>query len=119
MGATLAAINGIGTTYEAASFGRRRWQGGGFSPLAARWRIALALLLCLGPMRRALPKRLMRRFRLTCGKQQAMEVAFAMAKPGDCVLLSPPVRVWINSPTIRHGDAFRHWVEHKRSELTP
>ena len=124
VGATLAAINGIGATLQgkllllAGGVGK----GADFSPLAAPLANSARTAIVFGADAPRLAEALNEAIPVERVEHltQAMEVAFAMAKPGDCVLLSPACASLDQFANYQaRGDAFRHWVEHKRSELTP
>ena len=123
VGATLAAINGIGPTLDgklillAGGVGK----GADFTPLTAPLAECARAAIVFGTdaprlmemLAGALPVE--RVEHLT----QAMEVAFAMAEPGDCVLLSPACASLDQFANYQaRGDVFRQWVARKRNELT-
>ncbi|WP_311063766.1 UDP-N-acetylmuramoyl-L-alanine--D-glutamate ligase [Halomonas sp. DWK9] len=124
VGATLAAINGIGPTLEgrlillAGGMGK----GADFSvlaaPLAKYSRAAIVFGVDAPQLAKALEGVLP--IEHVSHLTQAMEVAFAMAAPGDCVLLSPACASLDQFANYQaRGDAFRHWVEQKSSEIMP
>ncbi len=124
VGATLAAISGLGATLE----GRLIWLAGGvgkgadFSPLAEPLARCARLALLFGEDRGRIAKALSPQVtvREVENLAQAMEAAFAIAKPGDCVLLSPACASFDQfSGYQARGEAFRHWVEHKAAEASP
>ncbi|RUR42582.1 UDP-N-acetylmuramoyl-L-alanine--D-glutamate ligase [Vreelandella populi] len=122
VGATLAAINGLGATLK----GRLVWLGGGvgkgadFSPLAMPLANCAREALVFGEDRERISQALTSHVtvRQVNDLTQAMEAAFAIAKPGDCVLLSPACASFDQfSDYQARGEAFRCWVENKAAEM--
>ncbi|SHF50104.1 UDP-N-acetylmuramoylalanine--D-glutamate ligase [Modicisalibacter ilicicola DSM 19980] len=122
VGATLAAIAGIGTTLE----GKLVWLGGGlgkgadFTPLKAPLeRHAREAIVfgtdapCLaGAIEGTLP------VTRTRDMAEALEHAARIAWPGDCVLLSPACASLDQFPNyMARGDAFRDWVNRHLASL--
>ncbi|WP_249978782.1 UDP-N-acetylmuramoyl-L-alanine--D-glutamate ligase [Vreelandella olivaria] len=122
VGATLAAIKGISATLKgklillAGGVGK----GADFTPLAEPLREcgrgallfgvdAPRLLDALAPSLPVL---------LVSDLNQAMEAAWEMAEPGDCVLLSPACASLDQFPNyLVRGEAFRHWIMDKQEEV--
>ncbi|WP_404374800.1 UDP-N-acetylmuramoyl-L-alanine--D-glutamate ligase [Vreelandella aquamarina] len=124
VGATLAAINGIGAALQgklillAGGVGK----GADFSPLAPPLAncARAAILFGVDAPRLAQALEGFLPVERVDHLSQALEAAFAMAEPGDCVLLSPACASLDQFANYQaRGDAFRHWVEQKRSEITP
>jgi UDP-N-acetylmuramoylalanine--D-glutamate ligase len=118
VGATLAAIEGI----SASLTGRLILLAGGvgkgadFSPLAAPLSASARCVILFGQDALRLDEALADHVetRLVEGLEHAMQEAYALAKPGDCVLLSPAcasLDQFVNYQA--RGDAFRQWVEQK------
>ncbi|RUR28227.1 UDP-N-acetylmuramoyl-L-alanine--D-glutamate ligase [Vreelandella nanhaiensis] len=122
VGATLAAINGLGATLK----GRLVWLGGGvgkgadFSPLAMPLANCAREALVFGEDRERISQAITPHVtvRQVNDLTQAMEAAFAIAEPGDCVLLSPACASFDQfSGYQARGEAFRRWVENKAAEI--
>lgn len=118
VGATLAAIEGIGANLKgrlillAGGVGK----GADFSPLAAPLSANARCVILFGQDALRLEDALTDHVetRLVADLEHAMQEAYALAKPGDCVLLSPAcasLDQFVNYQA--RGDAFRHWVEQK------
>ena len=120
VGATLAAINGIGATLEgrlillAGGIGK----GADFTPLAKPLTACARHVLLFGRDAPLLAEAL--HGHVTTQQvddlTQAMQAAFELAQPGDCVLLSPAcasLDQFANYPA--RGEAFRRWVLDKAS----
>ena len=118
VGATLAAIEGIGADLNgrlillAGGVGK----GADFSPLAAPLSANARCVILFGQDALRLDEALSGHVetRLVADLAHAMQEAYALAKPGDCVLLSPAcasLDQFVNYQA--RGDAFRHWVEQK------
>ncbi len=116
VGATLAAMTGLGATLT----GKLIWLGGGqgkgadFTPLKAPLkRYAREAILfgvdasrLAGAVEGAVP------ITHTQNLQQALERAAATARPGDCVLLSPACASLDQFANyMARGDLFRSWVQ--------
>lgn len=120
VGATLAAINGIGATLEgrlillAGGVGK----GADFSPLAEPLSKCARHVLLFGLDAPRLADALVEHvsIRQVEDLTQAMEAAFELAQPGDCVLLSPACASLDQFANYQQrGDVFRHWVQQKAS----
>ncbi|MDQ7727477.1 UDP-N-acetylmuramoyl-L-alanine--D-glutamate ligase [Halomonas sp. SpR8] len=120
VGATLAAINGIGATLEgrlillAGGIGK----GADFTPLAAPLSKCARHVLLFGLDAPRLADALIEHVSIQQVEDltQAMQTAFELAQPGDCVLLSPAcssLDQFANYPA--RGEAFRRWVLDKAS----
>lgn len=115
VGATLAAIAGLGEDLT----GKLVWLGGGvgkgadFSPLAAPLSKHAREAIVFGADASRLAATLEGRLPVTRmgDLNQALERAAAIARPGDCVLLSPACASLDQFPNyMARGDAFRDWV---------
>ncbi|MFI0471484.1 UDP-N-acetylmuramoyl-L-alanine--D-glutamate ligase [Halomonas sp. HMF6819] len=122
VGATLAAIEGIGATLEgrlvllAGGVGK----GADFTPLAAPLASYARQVLVFGAdaqrLKAALAPTVAVREVETL--EQALEAALEVAKPGDCVLLSPACASLDQFANYEaRGEAFRQWVSRQRSEV--
>lgn len=127
VGATLAAIEGIGANLKgrlillAGGMGK----GADFEPLAVPLSQAARCAVLFGQdalrLERALADHV--ETRLVVDLEHAMEDAYALAIPGDCVLLSPACASLDQFANYQvRGDVFRHWVQQKvrlASEANP
>ncbi|WP_447955713.1 UDP-N-acetylmuramoyl-L-alanine--D-glutamate ligase [Vreelandella sp. EE7] len=122
VGATLAAIDGIGATLEgrlvllAGGVGK----GADFTPLAAplaRYAREVVVFGADAPrLKAALGEAVP--VREVADLAQAMALAFETARPGDCVLLSPACASLDQFANFEaRGEAFREWVNRQRSEV--
>lgn len=116
VGATLAAINGIGASLEgrlillAGGVGK----GADFSPLATPLSACARHVLLFGLDAPRLADALLEHvsIRQVEDLTQAMEAAFELAQPGDCVLLSPACASLDQFANYQQrGEVFRHWVQ--------
>lgn len=123
VGATLAAINGIGASLEgrlillAGGVGK----GADFSPLAAPLASCARHVLLFGLDAPRLAGALIKHVSVqeVDNLSQAMEVAFKLAQPGDCVLLSPACASLDQFANYQErGDMFRRWIEQKAQRVT-
>ncbi|BBI50241.1 hypothetical protein HORIV_26620 [Vreelandella olivaria] len=121
VGATLAAINGIGATLEgrlillAGGVGK----GADFSPLAEPLSKCARHVLLFGLDAPRLADALVEHvsIRQVEDLTQAMEAAFELAQPGDCVLLSPACASLDQFANYQQrGDVFRHWVQQRHPQ---
>jgi UDP-N-acetylmuramoylalanine--D-glutamate ligase len=115
VGATLAAINGIGATLEgrlillAGGVGK----GADFSPLAKPLSMCARHVLLFGLDAPRLADALLEyvSIRQVEDLTQAMSAAFELAQPGDCVLLSPACASLDQFTNYQQrGEVFRRWV---------
>lgn len=120
VGATLAAINGIGSTLKgrlillAGGVGK----GADFSPLAEPLSKCARHVLLFGVDAPRLADALIEHVSIQQVEDltQAMQAAFALAQPGDCVLLSPACASLDQFANYQQrGDIFRCWVQEKAS----
>lgn len=120
VGATLAAINGIGATLEgrlillAGGVGK----GADFSPLAEPLSKCARHVLLFGLDAPRLAEALIEHVSIQRVEDlaQAMQAAFVLAQPGDCVLLSPACASLDQFANYQQrGDVFRRWVRDKAS----
>lgn len=122
VGATLAAIKGIGSTLQgrlillAGGVGK----GADFTPLAGPLSECAKAALLFGAdaprIRDALTGRLP--VHQVKDLSQAMEAAWEIAKPGDCVLLSPACASFDQFANYQvRGEAFRDWIMSKQVEV--
>ena len=116
VGATLAAIEGLGTTLE----GKLIWLGGGvgkgadFTPLAEPLSRHAREAIVFGADAPRLVEALAGRVPVVRQDtlEQALERAAAIARPGDCVLLSPACASLDQFANyMARGEAFLQWVE--------
>jgi UDP-N-acetylmuramoylalanine--D-glutamate ligase len=116
VGATLAAINGIGATLEgrlillAGGVGK----GADFTPLAAPLAQCARQALLFGLDAPRLAQALVGHVatQQVDDLTQAMQIAFEIAQPGDCVLLSPACASLDQFANYQaRGELFRHWVQ--------
>ena len=116
VGATLAAIQGISATLKgklillAGGVGK----GADFTPLAAPLAACAKGALLFGEDAERLSSALSPSItvHLVENLTQAMEMASALAEPGDCVLLSPACASLDQFANYQaRGDAFREWVK--------
>lgn len=123
VGATLAAINGISPTLKgqlillAGGVGK----GADFTPLAAPLATCAKAALLFGADAASLSAALSASLHVeqVDDLTQAMEAAWLMAEPGDCVLLSPACASFDQFTSYQaRGEAFRSWVVHKRTEVS-
>ncbi len=124
VGATLAAIEGIGATLEgrlillAGGVGK----GADFTPLAlplGRYARQVLVFGADGPRLKAALDATVKVSEVE-NLFQAMQAAFDVACPGDCVLLSPACASLDQFTNYEaRGEAFRQWVVQKRSEVCP
>jgi UDP-N-acetylmuramoylalanine--D-glutamate ligase len=116
VGATLAAINGIGATLEgrlillAGGVGK----GADFTPLAKPLKACARHVLLFGldapRLAAALHGHVMTQ--QVDDLTQAMQAAFELAQPGDCVLLSPACASLDQFANYQErGEVFRRWVQ--------
>ena len=115
VGATLAAINGIGATLEgrlillAGGVGK----GADFSPLAQPLSTGARHVLLFGLDAPRLADALIEHVSIQQVEDmtQAMQLAFELAQPGDCVLLSPACASLDQFANYQErGEVFRRWV---------
>ncbi|CAM3437005.1 UDP-N-acetylmuramoyl-L-alanine--D-glutamate ligase [Halomonas casei] len=118
VGATLAAINGIGASLDgrlillAGGVGK----GANFSPLAAPLASCARHVLLFGLDAPRLADALIKHVSVqeVDDLSEAMEAAFKLAQPGDCVLLSPACASLDQFANYQErGDMFRRWVEQR------
>ncbi len=118
VGATLAAINGIGSTLKgrlillAGGVGK----GADFSPLAEPLSRCARHVLLFGLDAPRLADALTEYVSIQQVEDltQAMETAFELAQPGDCVLLSPACASLDQFANYQQrGDVFRRWVQQR------
>ncbi|MGO2261915.1 UDP-N-acetylmuramoyl-L-alanine--D-glutamate ligase [Halomonas sp.] len=123
VGATLAAIEGLGATLT----GRLIWLAGGvgkgadFSPLVVPLARCARLALLFGADSDRISDAVAAHVPVQQVNDltQAMEAAFSQAEPGDCVLLSPACASLDQFPNYQvRGDAFRHWVESSAARVS-
>ncbi|WP_235042031.1 UDP-N-acetylmuramoyl-L-alanine--D-glutamate ligase [Vreelandella profundi] len=123
VGATLAAINGIGASLEgrlillAGGVGK----GADFSPLAVPLASCARHVLLFGLDAPRLADALIKHVSVqeVDNLPQAMEAAFKLAQPGDCVLLSPACASLDQFANYQErGGMFRRWVEQKAQRAT-
>lgn len=123
VGATLAAINGIGASLEgrlillAGGVGK----GADFSPLSMPLASCARHVLLFGLDAPRLADVLIKHVSVqeVDNLPQAMEAAFKLAQPGDCVLLSPACASLDQFANYQErGEMFRHWVEQKAQRAT-
>jgi UDP-N-acetylmuramoylalanine--D-glutamate ligase len=116
VGATLAAINGIGATLEgrlillAGGVGK----GADFTPLAAPLAQCARQALLFGLDAPRLAQALVGHVatQQVDDLTQAMQIAFEIAQPGDCVLLSPACASLDQFANYQaRGELFRYWVQ--------
>lgn len=116
VGATLAAINGIGATLEgrlillAGGVGK----GADFTPLAQPLSQCARHVLLFGLDAPRLADALIEHVSIQQVEDltQAMQVAFKLAQPGDCVLLSPACASLDQFANYQErGEVFRRWVQ--------
>ncbi|KPQ26601.1 UDP-N-acetylmuramoyl-L-alanine--D-glutamate ligase [Halomonas sp. HL-93] len=126
VGATLAAIEGIGTglTGQLILLAGGVGKGADFAPLAEPLRRAARCVVLFGQDALRLEDALAGHVetRLVPDLAHAMEEAYALAQPGDCVLLSPACASLDQFANYQaRGDVFRDWVTQKaqQSEATP
>ncbi|WP_346798839.1 UDP-N-acetylmuramoyl-L-alanine--D-glutamate ligase [Halomonas sp. Bachu 37] len=115
VGATLAAIEGIGANLDgklillAGGVGK----GADFQPLVEPLARCARQVLVFGQDAPRLFDVLSPRIRVSQvdDMAQAMQAAYELARPGDCVLLSPACASLDQFPNYQaRGDAFRRWV---------
>ncbi len=124
VGATLAAINGIGValTGKIILLAGGVGKGADFTPLAAPLAGHGKAALLYGADAERLDSVLgaclhTQRFETLT---QAMEAAWQLAEPGDCVLLSPACASLDQFANYQaRGDLFRDWIEQKQRESAP
>ncbi|MGP9767592.1 UDP-N-acetylmuramoyl-L-alanine--D-glutamate ligase [Halomonas sp. AOP13-D3-9] len=118
VGATLAAINGIGATLGgrlillAGGVGK----GADFSPLAEPLSEFARHVLLFGLDAPRLAEALIEHVSIQQVENltQAMQIAFELAQPGDCVLLSPACASLDQFANYQQrGDVFRRWVQQR------
>lgn len=115
VGATLAAIAGLGPTLEGKLILLAGGQGKGadFTPLAVPLARHAREAVVFGQDAPSLTQALADEVSVTSVKTllEAMRHARAIARPGDCVLLSPACASLDQFPNyMARGDAFRDWV---------
>ncbi|WP_075879154.1 UDP-N-acetylmuramoyl-L-alanine--D-glutamate ligase [Vreelandella massiliensis] len=116
VGATLAAIEGIGPTLSGQLILLAGGDGKGadFSPLADPLGVYARQALLFGrdaPRLEAALNAHVETHRFA-GLTEALEAAAGAAKPGDCVLLSPACASLDQFPNYqRRGEVFCHWVK--------
>ncbi|MBR2513680.1 MAG: UDP-N-acetylmuramoyl-L-alanine--D-glutamate ligase [Halomonas sp.] len=124
VGATLAAINGISATLTgklillAGGVGK----GADFTPLAAPLAGCSRAVLLFGEDAPRLSAALSasNNVHQVNNLFQAMEAAWQLAQPGDCVLLSPACASLDQFANYQErGDAFRSWLVGKQVEVSP
>ncbi|AVI63122.1 UDP-N-acetylmuramoyl-L-alanine--D-glutamate ligase [Halomonas sp. GFAJ-1] len=124
VGATLAAINGISATLTgklillAGGVGK----GADFTPLAAPLAGCARAVLLFGEDAPRLSAALSasNNVRQVNNLFQAMEAAWQIAQPGDCVLLSPACASLDQFANYQErGDAFRGWLAGRQVEVNP
>lgn len=117
VGATLAAINGIGATLQgrlillAGGVGK----GADFTPLAEPLSRCARHVLLFGLDAPRLADALIEHvsFQQVEDLTQAMQTAYQLAQPGDCVLLSPACASLDQFANYHErGEVFRRWVEY-------
>ncbi|KPQ25699.1 MAG: UDP-N-acetylmuramoylalanine--D-glutamate ligase [Halomonas sp. HL-48] len=122
VGATLAAIEGIGADLNgrlillAGGVGK----GADFSPLASPLSRSARCALLFGQDAPRLESALAGHVetRTVATLERAMEAAYALAEPGDCVLLSPACASLDQFANYQaRGDVFRRWVEYKARQI--
>ncbi len=116
VGATLAAINGIGASLDgrlillAGGVGK----GADFTPLAKPLNACARLVLLFGLDAPRLAEALKGHVAIqqVDDMTQAMQAAFEIAQPGDCVLLSPACASLDQFANYQErGEVFRRWVQ--------
>lgn len=116
VGATLAAMAGLGATLD----GKLIWLGGGqgkgadFTPLKAPLEQYAREAIVFGVDAPRLAAAIEGSVPITRTRnlQEALERAAAVARPGDCVLLSPACASLDQfAHYMARGDAFRSWVD--------
>ncbi|TVP50888.1 MAG: UDP-N-acetylmuramoyl-L-alanine--D-glutamate ligase [Halomonas sp.] len=122
VGATLAAINGIGATLKgrlvllAGGVGK----GADFSPLAKPLSTCARHVLLFGLDAPRLANVLIEHVSVQQLEDltQAMQTAFELAQPGDCVLLSPACASLDQFANYQErGEVFRRWVQKKAQQV--
>ncbi|MGM0542785.1 MAG: UDP-N-acetylmuramoyl-L-alanine--D-glutamate ligase [Pseudomonadota bacterium] len=122
VGATLAAIEGIGADLQgrlillAGGVGK----GADFAPLALPLSRSARCTLLFGQDAPRLESALAGHVetRTVETLERAMEAAYALAEPGDCVLLSPACASLDQFANYQaRGDVFRRWVEDKARQI--
>lgn len=122
VGATLAAINGISATLTgklillAGGVGK----GADFAPLAVPLAEHARAVLLFGEdaPRLAAALSCVNHVRQVTHLSQAMEAAWHIAQPGDCVLLSPACASLDQFANYQaRGEAFRRWLANKQIEV--
>ena len=123
VGATLAAINGIGVTLEghlillAGGVGK----GADFTPLAEPLKKCARHVLLFGLDAPRLAEALDGHVttQQVDDLTQAMQAAFEIAQPGDCVLLSPACASLDQFANYQErGEVFRRWVHQQAASTT-
>lgn len=116
VGATLAAIDGIGPALQ----GKLIWLGGGvgkgadFTPLAAPLKKYAREAIVFGADAPRLANTLDSHLSVVSVTtlSEALDRAMFIAQPGDCILLSPACASLDQFPNyMARGEAFRQWVE--------
>ncbi|WP_089658586.1 UDP-N-acetylmuramoyl-L-alanine--D-glutamate ligase [Franzmannia pantelleriensis] len=124
VGATLAAIRGIGPTLSgklillAGGVGK----GADFSPLATAAGEYVGTALLFGVDAERLARALGAAVETHCVEDlsAAMALAQTLASPGDCVLLSPACASFDQFANYQdRGDQFRRWVLARQAEAKP
>lgn len=122
VGATLAAIEGIGAALQgrliliAGGVGK----GADFTPLAAPLSQIARCIMVFGQDASRLESALAGHVETHRVEdlERAMEDAYALAQPGDCVLLSPACASLDQFANYQaRGETFRHWVTQKAQQI--